>query len=442
MGKILKKKLFIHQRKMAMQEPSPASWLPCMWKNRTFCGLLSLALLSLSLSHPLALAQTVTQTQPLASTPTASVNSQLPQSLISTESSLKKTPPSENEKLSGDWKVRMRGRHFEEKQKSFSGTEFALLTSMNYQLISSLRLKLRNKLRFKNDHVQLEYRDEYSSGNIQFSEAVLEWTPRSQPQIQLEAGAIYQGSHSSPIFMSGHSLPGLKEKLHHSLGDLHLLAEAQQTLATAKSFSAERSEAERTPLFHRELIGAEWKVNSHWQMNTYVSHFHFDRLAAVTAADGSKLGHFTLGSGGAAKFRYGFSGWTTQSDVIYNHSKGWSTRGGGFWLTNQRAKWDGQGQSLYLESSFPLKAYAYKLSLSYMHFFKEREAAPAVFSDLSLGGNNRMGNLWGFRFQFEELGFQIIGQLLDVNIIKASEGGRRGKARSYYLGLETLNVSF
>ena len=344
----------------------------------------------------------------------------------------------EEKTISGQWWIRVRGRHFVEKQNSFSGTEFSFLSAMKYQLVPSLSFKLKSKVGFKNDHVQLEYRDEYSEGHFQVYEAVAEITPESG--VFLQVGAIHQKPYSSPIFVYEHSLPGVSEKIEYQMGDLTFMVYAQQTLATAKSFSAERSEAAQTPVFNREILGMTWERASRWQLKAYASHFMFNHLAAVTAADGSKLGHFTLGSGAAAQFRYEFAGLTAQTEVSYNDPSGIQISAGGFWLTNQEAKVDGQGQSLYLQSSFPMRDY--KLSFSYMNFFKEREAAPAVFSDLSLGGNNRMGNRWGFQFGFEKLGFKIVGQLLDVDVIKASEGGRRGRAHSYYLGLETLNVQF
>ena len=341
-------------------------------------------------------------------------------------------------RVSGEWRVRVRGRHFAEKQNSFSGTEFSLLSSMKYQVVPSLNFKLNSKVGFKNDHVQLEYRDEYSDGNFKIYEAVAEFNPWSGASFK--AGAINQSPYSSPIFVYGRSLPGVAEKIEYGVGNWTVIAHAQQTLATSKSFSAERSEAEETPIFNRETLGAELKLFRRWQVKAYASHFMFDYLASVTAADGAKLGHFTLGSGSAAQFRYKFAGFTTQTEIGYVEPNGVQVSAGGFWLKNQKAKVDGQGQSLYLQSSFPIAAY--KLSLSYINFFKEREAAPAVFSSLSLGGNNRIGNSWSIDFSFEDLGFKIVGQLLDMDVIKESEGGRRGNAHSYYFGVETLSVKF
>ncbi len=342
-------------------------------------------------------------------------------------------------KVSGQWRLRIQGRHFSEKQNNFSGTEFAFLSKLEYLFHPKIRFKLNSKIGFKNDHVQLEYRDEYSSGHFQIYEAVAGVAP--WPYLSLEAGVIGQNQYSSPIFISGRSLPGIRETFTYKVGIWTFFLQAQQALATAKSFSADRSESEKTPFLNRELLGMEIEVAPGWSFKSYASHFNFDNLASVTAADGSKLGHFTLGSGAAAKFRYGFAGWTAQTELDYQSSSGAQILLGGFWLKNKEAQLDGLGQSLYLQSKFPVGV-RHKWSLSYTHFFKEREAAPAVFSSLSLGGNNRMGQLWGTHWSFEDMGFKLVGRFAHVDVIKKSEGGRRGKARSYYLGLETLNVKF
>ena len=260
------------------------------------------------------------------------------------------------------------------------------------------------------------------------------------PGISFQMGAINQSVYSSPIFVYGLSLPGVSERVRYEEGPLALTFRAQQSLATAESFSADRSEAEDTPIFNMETLEARWNFSDRWQIRGHLSHFMFDRLAAVTAADGAKLGHFTIGSGGTAKFRYGFSGLTSQASLSYLTSDGVRIQLGGFWLDNHQAKFDGRGQSFSLQTSVPISSY--KLFFSYMNFFKEREAAPAVFSNLSLGGNNRIGNKWGLGADFPNLGFRLVGEFIDVDTIKPSEGGRRGPSRSYYLGLETLNVRF
>ena len=295
---------------------------------------------------------------------------------------------------------------------------------------------------FKNDHVQLEYRDEYSKGNFKIYEAIVQAQPFSfLPELSLQAGAIDQSPYSSPIFVYGRSLPGVSEKFDYERGSLSLTFRAQQSLATAESFSADRSEAEDTPIFNMETLETRWKsIDETWQVRANLSHFMFDHLAAVTAADGSKIGHFTLGSGSTARFRYGFAGLLAQGELEYWAANGFRVVGGGFWLNNQEAKFDGQGQSLYLKMSLPVSTY--KLSFFYMNFFKEREAAPAVFSNLSLGGNNRVGNKVGLSVDLKNLGVRVLGEFIQVDTIKQSEGGRRGLSRTYYFGLETLNVRF
>ena len=352
-------------------------------------------------------------------------------------------PPSDlSSRLFGHWYMGVKGRHFEEMQNSFSGTEFSIHSSTIYRLNPSLSFILNGKLAFKNDHVQLEYRDEYSKGNFKIYEAIVQAQPFSfLPELSFQAGAIDQSPYSSPIFVYERSLPGLSEKFDYERGSLRLTLRAQQSLATAKSFSADRSEAEDTPIFNMETLEARWKsIDKIWQVKANLSHFMFDHLAAVTAADGSKIGHFTLGSGSTARFRYGFAGLLAQGELGYWAVNGFRVVGGGFWLNNQTAKFDGQGQSLYLKMSLPVSTY--NLSFSYMNFFKEREAAPAVFSNLSLGGNNRVGNKVGLSVELQDLGVTVLGEFIQVDTIKQSEGGRRGLSRSYYFGLETLNVRF
>ena len=341
-------------------------------------------------------------------------------------------------KISGEWRVRVQGRHFLEKQNNFSGTEFSFLSYLKYQVVPILSFHLKSQISFKNDHVRLEYRDDYSNNNFKIQEATTEIKPWSI--LSFKAGAINQSPYSSPIFVYGRSLPGIVETFKYQMGPVMFQLRTQQTLATAHSFSAERSESENTPVFNREIVGLEWEWLQGGRIKAYASHFMFDHLAAVTAADGAKLGHFTLGSGSAAKFRYKFAGLTAHTEVSYGSPDGPQILGGWFWLNNQEAKIDKQGQSLYLQGRIPISRC--QLSLSYMNFFKEREAAPAVFSSLSLGGNNRMGQSWKAGLSFKDLGLKVVVQLIDIDIIKESEGGRRGKARSYYLGVETLNVKF
>lgn len=341
-------------------------------------------------------------------------------------------------KISGSWQLRVKGRHFEEKQKKFSGTEFSLFSSMGYSLIPELAFKLKGKVGFKNDHVQLEYRDEYSKGSFQIYEAIAELRP--WPFLSFQAGAIDQNFHSSPLFVYGRSLPGIVEQFEYTLGPITFMVRAQQSLATAESFSVDRSETEETPLFHREIVGVEFQLTPKWRLQGSFSRFLFDRLAAITAADGAKLGHFTFGLGASAKFRYPFAGFTAQTELEYNDPQHIRLLVGGFWLRNEKALMDGQAQHLYFQGSFPISDY--RISLSYMNFFKEREAAPAVFSSLSFGGNNRVGYQWGVNFIFEKLGFQVTTELLSVDVIKTAEGMSRGKGHTYYLGLETINVKF
>ena len=339
--------------------------------------------------------------------------------------------------LSGDWRLRVKGRRFEERQNKFTGTEFSLLFSTRYQLVPSLCFKLKGKVGFKNDHVQLEYRDEYSSKNFQIYEAVVELKP--WPTVSLQAGAIDQNFYSSPIFVYGRSLPGLVEQIEQTWGPLTIMARAQQSLATAESFSVNRSESERTPVFNREILSVELKLTPRWRWQVSVSHFMFDQLATVTAADGAKLGHFTFGSGVSAKFRYPFAGFTTQTELEYTSPHQIQLLMGGFWLRNEKAPIDKQGQSLYVRGSVPFSDY--KIVLSYVNFFKEREVVPAVFSSLSFGGNNRVGHKLGIDLIFQKLGFKVIGEFLNMDVIKVTEGLGRGRGNSYYFGLETLSVS-
>lgn len=309
-----------------------------------------------------------------------------------------------------------------------------------YEMSSWAHFKLNPRLTLSNGRVQQRFDvDSSQSSKVSLGDTHLslhtqisEWFEK----LELRLGAHWQSYLGSSLLVSRRrSFVGAQEHMIFKLGsEVKLKFISQQAVPDSSSDNSIREDREKTPIFTAETISLEWKRPHVFEIEPFITHYQFQNLPAVVAADSATIGNTVTGEVGPdSRFRYAFNGvmagtricacnFETVKLVLYTYGIQNTAAPKGA----RRAQWVGLKTPIAVTDAVDVVP-------SYAQYFIESDVVPAAYNSGSMGHNNRNGQRIGLDIDFKKLGFSVETDYIQANTITATP--EQSKLNALYIGL-------
>lgn len=253
--------------------------------------------------------------------------------------------------------------------------------------------------------------------------------------IEFRAGSHWQGYLGSSMLVSRRrSFIGSQEHIVFRLSpELRFKIIAQQTVPNSSSDNGFREDREKTPYFMTETIALEWK-NKDVHVEPFITHYNYQNLPAVVAANSATIGNTVDGEVGPdSRFRYKFNGVMAGGKIclctfdlikpellVYGIQNTAAPKGA------RRAQWMTLKTPVHVSEGI-------EVTPQYSKYFIETDVVPAAYNSGGLGHNNRDGQRIGLDIGFKKLGFKIEADYIEAKTIK--EVPEQNKLTSLYIGI-------
>ncbi len=253
--------------------------------------------------------------------------------------------------------------------------------------------------------------------------------------IEYRAGSHWQGFLNSSMLVSRRrTFFGQQEHMIFRLNpELRFKVVAQQVIPNSSSDNGFREDREKMPYFMTETVSLEWK-NKDVHVEPFVTHYTYQSLPAVVAANSATIGNTVDGEVGPdSRFRYQFNGGMAGAkiclctwDIVKPELFAYGIQNTGAPKGARRAQWVGLKAPVHVADQITVTP-------QYAKYFIETDVVPAAYNSGGLGHNNRDGQRIGFEMAFKKLGFEIEANYIEAKTIKSVP--EQSKLTSFYIGV-------
>jgi hypothetical protein len=327
---------------------------------------------------------------------------------------------------------------FDELQDRSQLVQLAIVPHVKINLLKSLEFRAMGLIGLSTGRVQTRF-DNPQFGSMNLNELVLAFHPIEK--ISLELGALNQNDLNTPMLILDRAFPGLMVR-----GDVKVNSKfkaqlkAQYSIPNSVSYETDRTNNEPIPAFLTQGFDFDWKALDWLEVTGNVHHFTYNNLPSVVAFQSGRLGNEVSGTQSSQSFfAYGFDGFSQsynfdflisekfvpKLDVqIVDNTKAPTSR--------SRSQWTGIGFDWFLKDLI--------ISPSFAYFFAESDSAPALYSDVRLGRNNREGLSYKLKVNFKNSGFSLSANYIQANLIEPDP--IQNNLRTFEFLLELPSVKF
>lgn len=367
--------------------------------------------------------------------------------------------PSENQKTSADLKAYDLGliksrnmKHidqasidtffsafsFDEVQDRSQLIQLAIMPKVTINLLDNLKFKGLGLIGLSTGRVQTRFDNpQFSSMNL--NELVLSYSPLKN--LDLEFGALNQNDLNTPMLILDRAFPGVQLKNRYEITqNLNVQLKAQYSIPNSVSFEIDRTESEALPSFLTQGFDFNWTPKEWFKIKGDVHHFTYNDLPSVVAFQSGRLGNTAPGIQSAESFfQYDFDGFSQSYQMDFLISKSFVPKISLQVVDNNeapssrnRSQWTGIGFDWFFRDVI--------ISPSIAYFFAESDSAPALYSDVRLGRNNREGMSYKLRLNFKNSGFSLSANYIQANLIEPDDV--QNDLRTFEFLLELPSVKF
>lgn len=370
----------------------------------------------------------------------------------------KKYSKNESKKNSGYWNWSFNTGYINDDKNNYFGNVFQISSSFKYKLLSNSNNKNNstnnstnstnnnfNFTNFSNLYFIVEPNAKFSVGRAQsfygeitpsnkifINEALISWLPFDF--LELNLGSINQRRLKNPLLLANIPFPGWYGRYTiHNNNNWNMFLSFEQVAPTSYTLEVESTTKESLTFLTATSFFLLYKNERNFQNEFFITYFDFGRLSTSIAQDSSGLGNDIIANN---QFKYPFKGISLGNDIkfplINNHFFNLGFR----YIINQEAQETENDAYLFFSSlSFHKKSFDIIPKIS---IFKiEEEIAPAYYNTSKYSGNNRQGYSLELEFDFLHLGFKIITEYTNSQVIYIkSDLSRRD---SFFIKLETKN---
>lgn len=242
----------------------------------------------------------------------------------------------------------------------------------------------------------------FEAGNSLFlEEALVALSPIEA--VRLELGAINQGLHNNPLFLTNTPFVAVREIFSLPLDNWTLQLDMIQGIPSNYSLSKRLGNVEEgSSRFFNEKIRVIAKGKSA-SMNASFGHFAFDRLNSSIAYNSRLLGNSVSGVGSVNnKFRQGYAGWNGDLGFSYHKLSYVEISLESAFHSNERAS-AGKKLGYIIGPKISTKNLENNISFRFKSFKNEADSTVAFYSSKYTGQTNRKGLLAGLEVENKKM---------------------------------------
>ncbi len=235
---------------------------------------------------------------------------------------------------------------------------------------------------------------------------------------KFSAGSINQNHFNNRMLIADRGFPGLVLKSGYENKKIRITPKAQYAIPTSTSFESDRTEAEALPSMTSYGVEADWKPFSWFNLQLNINQFQFNDLPSVVAFQSSRLGNSVIGTDPSeSQFRYQFEGLSQSYAMKLKYSDLLSQEFNFAMADNSQAPSD-RRRSQWASTNVSLDFGSFTVTPKFALFFAESDSVPSLYSDFSLGRNNRDGQYYGLEVNLKDIGVSIKANFVDARLIE------------------------
>lgn len=291
---------------------------------------------------------------------------------------------------------------------------------MFHEFNSPLSVNVEAGVLLETGSTQALFTDEFvPETTLKLREARLNWNPWSFFGVQ--AGAINQRHHGSPLLVDGFSFPAIFEFLEWKPGNFIFQVNSQQAIATSTSFSTRAIGKEDTPYLITGAIKAKYlSPSDKVSLATRATFFQFKNMTRGIAHDSRFYGNTVVGIGPeGALFFHEYQGFELGIDSKFTLFENFRLELGNSFIRNPKAP-KSNNQGTYYFTKLTYFDENIEISPKFGVFKNESDSSVAYYNSQSLGHNNREGITAGFSVHLPKDKLWIEGSYVKSDLISVS----------------------
>lgn len=305
---------------------------------------------------------------------------------------------------------------FDEVQDRSQLVQLAIMPSIKINLTETLSFRFLGLIGLSTGRVQTRF-DNPQFNSLNLNELVLSYSPFKN--LDFDFGALNQNDLNTPMLILDRSFPGVMIKNRYNITDnFQVQLKAQYSIPNSVSYEIDRTESESLPSFLTQGFDFKWTPAEWFKFNGDIHHFTYNDLPSVVAFQSGRLGNEVMGETSSESFfLYDFDGFSQSYQMDFPVNKIFVPKLSVQMVDNtqaptsrNRSQWTGIGFDWFFDGLV--------ISPSIAYFFAESDSAPALYSDVRLGRNNREGMSYKLRVNFQNSGFSLSANYIQANLIE------------------------
>lgn len=326
-------------------------------------------------------------------------------------------PLSGQAKDTAEWKGSLRGRSTDDTLSSSKSVALIGLTKLHHDFSDVFSAQARGGFLLETGSSSALFTDEFRpESKFLLEEAVFDWAPADF--FRIEAGAVDQSHHESPLLVDGGAFPAAREALTLSSGLFSIEADAQQAIPTGQNLTSKSTGKEPTPTLLTEKLRLKYG-DEDFSVKLRSSLFRFDKLTHGIAQDSRFYGNTVTGIASASSFYYAYQGFEAGGEIRGTLEGGIESAVGGSYVKNTKGP-AGHDSGSYGYFEVKYKGESFQLAPRFEYYKNETDSSPAFYSSKAFGHNNRKGEGVSLSLDFPQSKLNFLVRFFRSRLIENS----------------------
>lgn len=308
-----------------------------------------------------------------------------------------------------------RAYSFDERQDKSQLVQLYIEPKLHMELHKTLKFRARGSVSLSTARIQTRFEDP-TFNTLNLNELVLSYEPREY--LGFEFGALDQNFLNAPMLIAERAFPGVRVNGLWTGEKSALVLSAQYSIPNSVSLESDRIDNEPLPGFLTQGLNWHWEALSWVRLKASVHHFTYKDLPSVVAFQSGRLGNEVIGENSSESFfAYDFDGFSQSFDLSVDYNPRVRHNFKVQLIENleapsdrRRSQWTGMGFDFFFSDLV--------ISPEIAYFYAESDSAPALYSAVQLGRNNREGMFYSLKLHFQKLGFVLRANYVQANLIE------------------------
>lgn len=305
---------------------------------------------------------------------------------------------------SARWQLGLYGQSADDTLSSSKIVGFMGRAKLHHEFSDSFEANIVGQANIETGSSSSLFTDEFAPSNgLSLKEGSLKW--KIFEPLSLQAGALEQSHHQSPLFVDGGTFPAGMIALDSKFQNWIFHLDSQAAIPTGKKLSSKSVGKEPTPYLFTEKLKFGWS-SEEFSLVARGSHFQFRNLTHGIAQDSRFYGNSISGVSSASTFTHRFEGFESGADagISFHKSIRWNI--GGSYLQNTAGP-KNANQGIYGFSELIWKSSEFSLRPKIEFYRNEADSSPAFYTSTEFGHNNRIGSGASIGIELPKAGLNI-----------------------------------